>query len=159
MQTKQILALAATLFTTTALAAPTADSILPEMVERQETSSPSPYFLTPIGARDVTPAALEERSSSIDKRGITIVLFGGDGCRGEQHAIVQDSGSFCYAVPAAKRSIHGVGKYAFLSLSLSLSLYLYPPRHLLPTLRNSLFPEDCIKQQKQKNRKMCNNVI
>lgn len=123
MQTKQILALAATLFTTTALAAPTADSILPEMVERQETSSPSPYFLTPIGARDVTPAVVEERSSSIDKRGITIVLFGGDGCRGEQHAIVQDSGSFCYAVPAAKRSIHGVGKYV---LSLSLFTHYLP---------------------------------
>lgn len=102
MHPKQILALAS-LFTTMVSSAPTITT--PELVERQDSS---PYFLTPLETRAVS--AVEERGV-VDKRGITIVLFGGDNCTGQQHSIVQDTGSLCYAVPAAKRSLHGVGKY------------------------------------------------
>ena len=58
----------------------------------------------------VDNTTLVERSE-LDKRAvITIIVYGGDGCTGEQHAVVQDTGTLCYPMPAGKRSLHGVGK-------------------------------------------------
>lgn len=92
MLAKQFLALASLI--TLAMAAPAA-----EVTERSDV-----LVGTPIDNATVAERGLDKRGS------VTIIMFGGDGCTGQQHSIVQNSGTLCYPVPAGKRSIHGVGE-------------------------------------------------